>query len=45
MMNIPQWVQDVLAHFEHKADAHNELQIVDDLDRARKDHVDLSDED
>lgn len=44
-MRIPDWVQEVLASFDQKKEAHGELQIVDELDRARKTHGDLSDED
>jgi hypothetical protein len=44
-MRIPDWVQEVLAGFDQKKEAHGELQIVDELDRARKTHGDLSDED
>jgi len=44
-MKIPDWVQEVLASFDQKKEAHGELQIVDELDRARKTHGDLSDED
>jgi hypothetical protein len=43
-MRIPDWVQEVLASFDQKKEAHGELQIVDELDRARKTHGDLSDE-
>ncbi len=44
-MRIPDWVQEVLASFDQKKEAHGELQIVDELERARKTHGDLSDED
>ena len=44
-MRIPDWVQEVLATFDQKKKAHGELQIVDELDRARKTQGDLSDED
>jgi hypothetical protein len=44
-MRVPDWVQEVLASFDQKKEAHGELQIVDDIDRARKTHGDLSDED
>ena len=44
-MRIPDWVQEVLASFDQKKEAHGELQIVDQFDRARKAHGDLSDED
>jgi len=44
-MRIPDWVQEVLASFDQKKEAHGELQVVDELDRARKTHGDLSDED
>ena len=44
-MRVPDWVQEVLASFDQKKAAHSELQIVDELDRVRKAHGDLSDED
>jgi|ERR1700733_717303 len=44
-MKIPDWVQEVLTSFDQKKEAHSELQIVDELDRVRKAHGDLSDED
>jgi hypothetical protein len=44
-MRIPDWVQEVLASFDQKKEAHGELQVVDELERARKTHGDLSDED
>ena len=42
-MKIPDWVQEVLTSFDQKKEAHSELQIVDELDRVRKGHGDLSD--
>ena len=44
-MRIPDWAQEVLTGFDGKKEAHSELQIVDELDRVRKGHGDLSDED
>jgi hypothetical protein len=44
-MRVPDWVQEVLASFDQKKEAHSELQMVDELDRVRKAHGDLSDED
>jgi hypothetical protein len=41
-MKIPDWVQEVLASFDKKKEAHGELQIVDELDRARKTYGDLT---
>jgi lysyl-tRNA synthetase class 1 len=44
-MTLPDWLKEALSHFEQKKEPHNEAQIVDALDSARKPQGDLSDED
>ncbi len=44
-LTIPDWVQEVLSDYDGRTSPHNEVQIADALDAARKDKGNLSDED
>ncbi|HET9377525.1 MAG TPA: DUF4209 domain-containing protein [Chthoniobacterales bacterium] len=44
-MKIPEWVEKTISTFDQETKPHNELTVMEALDRARKSEVNLSDED
>jgi hypothetical protein len=44
-MKIPDWVEKTISTFDQETQPHNELMIMEALDRTRKSEGDLSDED